>query len=60
MRAFTSQKGPGKGLLKNKLEKGKVPFNLHAVYEFQPSPASVSILVEVQIKIKEIEDAPYR
>ena len=42
--------------VKNKLEKGKVPFNLHAVYEFQPSPASVSILVEVQIKIKEIED----
>ena len=42
--------------VKNKLEKGKVPFNLHAVYEFQPSPASVSILVEVQIKMKEIED----
>ena len=42
--------------VKNKLKQKIVPFNLHAVYEFQPSPASVSILVEVQIKIKEIED----
>ena len=42
--------------VKNKLKQKIVPFNLHAVYEFRPSPESVSILVEVQIKIKEIED----
>ena len=42
--------------LKNKAIEEKIPFNLHAAYEFRPSPESVSILVEVQIKIKEIED----
>ena len=46
--------------VKNKLKQKIVPFNLHAVYEFRPSPESVSILVEVQIKIKEIEDKSVR
>ena len=40
--------------LKNKAIEEKIPFNLHAVYEFRPSPESVSILVEIQIHDKEI------
>ena len=42
--------------VKNKLKQKIVPFNLHAVYEFQPSPESVSILVEVQIKWEKIDE----
>ena len=40
--------------LKNKAIEEKIPFNLHAVYEFRPSPESVSILVEIQIHDAEI------
>ena len=40
--------------LKNKAIEEKIPFNLHAVYEFRPSPESVSILVEIQIHDFEI------
>ena len=41
--------------LKNKVfPAAKIPFNLHAVYEFRPSPESVSILVEIQIHDAEI------
>ena len=40
--------------LKNKAIEEKIPFNLHAVYEFRPSPESVSILVEIQIHDEEI------
>ena len=36
--------------LKNKVKTGKTPFNLHAVYEFQPvADRPASILVEIQI-----------